>query len=100
MAGMFTVTPSALRDKAGELRNQNKTLRAQVDSLRTQENGLRGMWEGEAHDAFSREFVKDAAKLDEFCAAIDMFAAKLEEIAAEYERAENTNINTAVTRLV
>lgn len=100
MAGMFTVTPSALRDKAADLRNQNKTLRSQVDQLRTQEGSLRGMWEGEAHDTFAREFTKDMTKLDEFASAIDMFANKLDEIAAEYERAENANVQTAATRLV
>lgn len=100
MAGMIQVTPSALRNKAGELRAQNKLLRTYIESMRNQEQGLRGMWEGEAHDIFAREFMKDAGKMDEFCAAIDTFAASLEEIASEYERAENTNTMTATVRYV
>lgn len=100
MAGMFTVTPNSLRDKANELRSQNKTLRSQVDSLRSKESSLRGMWEGEAHEGFSREFTKDMGKIDQFCAAIDEFATKLETMAQEYERAERTNVQTASTRTV
>ena len=100
MAGMFQVTPGTLRDKASELRTQNKNLRAQIDGLRSKESGLRGMWEGEAHEGFSREFTKDMTKLDQFCAAIDDYANKLETIAQEYEAAESKNVQTASTRTV
>ena len=100
MAGMFTVTPGTLRDKASELRTQNKTVRSQIESLRSKESSLRGMWEGEAHEGFSREFTKDMSKMDQFCAAIDEFANKLEAMAQEYERAERKNVQTASTRTV
>ena len=100
MAGTFQVTPSALREKAGELRSQNKTLRSQIDGLRNQANSLNGMWEGEAHEGFTREFTKDAAKMDQFCSAIDEFANKLEMIAQEYEAAERKNTQTASARTV
>lgn len=100
MAGMIQVTPSALRTKAEELRTQNKLLRNHISSMRNQEQGLRGLWEGEAHDTFSREFMNDAGKMDEFCAAIDVFASTLEQIASEYERAENTNTMTATVRYI
>ena len=99
MAGSFTVTASALRDKANELRNQNKNLRSQIEALRGQESGLRGLWEGEAHESFSREFTKDMSKLDQFCSAIDDYSNKLDMIAQEYEKAERTNTQIANTRV-
>ena len=100
MAGMIQVTPKVLRDKANELRNQNKSLRSQLESLRSQENSLSGMWEGEAHDTFKREFTKDMTRIDEFCAAIDAYANALDTIAVQYENAENKNTGIASTRTV
>lgn len=98
MAGMIQVTPKTLRDKATELRNQNKTLRNQIESLRTQENSLDGMWEGEAHDTFKKDFTKNMTRMDEFCAAIDAYANALDTIATKYENAENKNVGVATTK--
>lgn len=100
MAGMIQVTPKMLRDKAGELRNQNKSLRSHIESLRTQEGGLSGMWEGEARDTFKREFTKDITRMDEFCAAIDAYANALDTIATQYENAEHKNTGLASSRQV
>lgn len=100
MAGMIQVTPKMLRDKASELRNQNKTLRSQLETLRSQESNLSGMWEGEAHDSFKREFTKDLTRIDEFCAAIDAYANALDTIATQYETAENKNTGIANSRTV
>lgn len=98
MAGMIQVTPKTLRDKASELRNQNKTMRSQIENLRTQENSLNGMWEGEARDTFKNDFTKNMTKMDEFCAAIDSYANALDNIATQYENAEHKNVGIATTK--
>ena len=100
MAGMIQVSPQTLRDKASELRSQNKTLRSHIENLSSQENALSGMWEGEAHDTFRREFQKDISKIQNFCSAIDQYASALDTIAAQYEAAENKNTGIANTRMV
>lgn len=100
MAGAFQVTPSALRDKAQELRAQNVQLKNQISSMKSQELSMRGMWEGDAHEAFVREFSKDITKMQTFADEIEKFATRLDQIAGEYETAEITNTQVANTRLV
>ena len=72
----------------------------QISSMKSQELSLRGMWEGEAHEAFVREFSKDINKMENFASEIEKFAIKLDQIAGEYETAELTNTQVANTRLV
>ena len=99
MAGSFTVTASALRDKANELRKQNKNLKNQIEGLRAKESSLSGMWEGDAHESFSREFIKDMGKLEQFYSAIEDYANKLDQLAQEYDKAESTNTQIANSRV-
>ena len=96
---MIQVTSAQLRDKAAELRSQNSTVRNHIESLRSQESSLSGMWEGEARQAFRNAFQTDIAKMTEFCAAIEQYAAALETIAAKYDEAEAKNTSTATSRI-
>ena len=98
MAGSFQVTPKTLHTKADSLRNQNKSLRDKIQDLRTQANGLDQLWEGDAHNAFKTQFVKDMTKMDEFCALIDSYANTLDNIAIKYENAESNSTTIASSK--
>ncbi len=98
MASTIRVNPSTLRSKASELRGMNNRFRTQIQTLRSQEISLNSMWDGEANEAFHREFSKDCTQFDKFYNAIVKYVSSLNEIAAQYEKAERTNQNTANQR--
>lgn len=95
---VFQVTSQALRDKANEMSNQNKTLKSHIETLKTQENSLSGMWEGEARETFRNVFQQDIAKMESFVTAVEQYVTALNNAAAEYDKAEAKNVNIASTR--
>lgn len=96
--GFFMVTPAELRTTAQNLRECNSNFRNQVSSLESSEGSLNSKWQGSAHDAFHTAFMNDKAYMDKFAAEIEKYCTTLENIAANYENAENTNLDTANTR--
>ena len=95
---LIRVTAAQLRAQAEVLRNTNSNFKTQVSNLENQELSLKSMWEGEANDAFHAAFSRDKVQMDNFFNAIQQYAAVLENIAAKYEQAEQTNTSTATTR--
>lgn len=98
MARSITVTTATLTSKAAELKQQNSSLKKKVEELTTTENSLNSMWDGEANDAFHKEFQKDIVQMNNFYNAIEKYIASLEQIAKEYDRAEKANLSIASTR--
>lgn len=92
------VSTRELRMKAGELRTMNGQFRTAVSNLENVEGRLNGMWDGEANDAFHAAFGSDKAQMDNFYSAVEDYAAKLEAIADEYDRAEAVNQQIATER--
>jgi WXG100 family type VII secretion target len=98
MANSIQVTPKTLIDKANELKNLNSRFKSQYESLKTTESALNGMWEGEAKTAFHTAFTSDITQMSNFYNAIERYVQTLQQIAAEYEKAEGKNVSTASTR--
>lgn len=96
--GEFRVTTATLQNKALELQQKNSQFKTAMDTLRQQEETLNGEWDGDAHDAFDREFKRDINRMTEFYNAIEDYAQKLQLIAKEYATAEKVNLATASTR--
>lgn len=94
----FTVTPAELRSAATSLREQNASFTNQVKQLESAEATLNSQWSGPSHDAFHVSFMNDKAYMDQFAAVIDKYCVALESMAAEYEKAENLNIDLANTK--
>lgn len=92
------VTSAELRATASNLRENNSNFRNQVASLESSEGTLNSQWQGEANEAFHRAFMNDKAFMDKFAAEIDNYCTALETIAAKYDEAERTNLETATTR--
>ena len=92
------VTPTELRATATSLREQNSNFKTQLGQLESAESSLNSQWSGPAHDAFHASFLNDKAYMDKFIAEIEKYCYTLEQMAAEYEKAESLNVDTAMTK--
>lgn len=92
------VTAATIRNKAQELENLNEQFKARVAELENQEASLNSMWEGDANTAFHNAFQRDKSQMTNFYNLIIQYVQTLENIAAEYERAEALNTETGNTR--
>lgn len=94
------VTAQSLRTAAETLRSNNTEFKNQVTELETTEGNLKKTWEGQANDAFHTAFMNDKQYMDNFAVLIEQYCVALENIATEYENAENINTDTATTRTI
>ncbi len=92
------VTSGRLRTGADELEGMNVRLSGKVEDLKTKETALKGLWEGEANEAFHAAFLRDAAQMETFHGAIVQYVQALRIIAAKYEEAEARNMQIASNR--
>ena len=97
MAEILTTT-AQLRAQAEALRNLNDSFKSSVAQLESTENTLMGMWDGDAKATFHQAFSSDKVQMDNFYNAIANYSYVHEQIAANYDKAEATNANTASTR--
>ena len=96
--GLINVSAAQIKSKAGELRQLNGQFKSQVGDLDGKEMSLKGMWEGEANNAFHAAFQSDKTQFEAFYQLIEQYCNQMMEIAAKYEAAENSNIQIASTR--
>lgn len=94
----FRVTTSSLTSQAEELTALNGQFRSAIEQLSTTELSLRGMWEGEANDAFHAAFTTDKGKMEQFYNLIIQYIEKLNMIAMRYNQTEATNTQIATNR--
>lgn len=94
----FKVTTGTLTSQAEELSTLNGQFKSAVEQLSSTELSLRGMWEGEANDAFHTAFTTDKGKMDEFYNLIIQYIEKLNSIATRYNQAEAANTQIASNR--
>ena len=92
------VSTSQLITKANELKDLNARFRAEISALETEEQTLKGMWEGDANEAFHTAFTNDKIQMTNFYNAIELYVVRLSEIASKYEQAESTNYDIARNR--
>lgn len=95
---MIRVSAEQLIARANELKDLNTQFRSTVNELESTEETLRGMWEGDANDAFHRAFTSDKVQMTNFYNAIELYVYKLLDIAAKYQQAEATNAEIANNR--
>lgn len=94
----FVVSINDLKVKVDTLRQLNAQFKSQVGELESTEANLNGMWEGEAKQAFHNAFANDKIQMDNFYNAVEVYAQRLEAIAARYAQAEATNVEIASER--
>lgn len=96
----FQVTAFELRNKAEELRDLNQRFLSEEEKLNNYHDALNGMWEGETKESFSREFIRDKGRMDNFFNAINQYIEALNLVASKYEEAESRNVALANSRTV
>ena len=92
------VTAAQLRQAASQLRDYNAQFKGQVGNLESTEGALKGQWVGEANEKFHAAFIRDKAEMDEFYNLIEQYCEALDQIATEYEKAEQQNAEIAAMR--
>lgn len=97
MAEILT-TASELKAKSESLQELNQRFMNQITTLEETEGSLNGMWEGQARETFHNAFSSDMVQLRNFYNAIQNYVQVLLQIAAEYMKAENTNVDIGQTR--
>lgn len=95
---LIRVTASQVRNSANSLRELNQQFNSQVQNLQASEESLNSMWEGQANDAFHAAFNTDKEYMTQFYNLINKYCEALDNIATEYENAENVNLDTATKR--
>lgn len=95
---LIRVTASQVRNTAGQLRDYNQNFNGQVQKLQESEASLNSMWDGQANDAFHAAFTSDKEYMTQFYTLINKYCEALDQIATEYENAENVNTDTATRR--
>lgn len=94
----FRVSINDLKTKVDSLRQLNSQFKSQVSDLESTEASLNGMWEGQARETFHQAFASDKIQMDNFYNAVEVYAQRLEAIAAKYAQAEAENIEIASQR--
>lgn len=95
---LIRVTAEQLKAKADELTELNNSLKNNVSELEACEQNLLTMWDGEAKDAFHREFNNDRIQMSNFSTLIEKYVYTLLQITQKYIEAERMNVDTANTR--
>lgn len=94
----FRVSINDLKTKVDSLRQLNSQFKNQVSDLESTEASLNGMWEGQARETFHQAFNNDKVQMNNFYNAIEVYAQRLEAIAAKYAQAEAESIEIASQR--
>ncbi len=95
MEGRILATPEKLRatsSQFGDTNNRISKLTAEMTGLI---NGSMGVWTGEAAQAYNKKFTdlqRDIAKINKM---INEHVQDLQQMASEYEAAEQANISQA-----
>lgn len=84
----IVVTAAEVRNKAAALLELNQQFKGKATELEAKEGELCSMWEGQARDAFHREFTRDKGQMDAFFSLIEQYVEALNNIAQRYEEAE------------
>lgn len=92
------VKTNELRKAAESLQQLNTQFKNKTEDLNSKETELRGMWEGQANDAFHSAFQRDKSQWDVFYNTIIEYVNALNQIAARHDQAESINTQTATTR--
>ena len=88
MTGNLLVTPEQLRSASGEFSSTNGQVRTITGEMISLVNSLNSVWSGEAADAFKTKFNQLNDDIERIYRMIDEHVKDLQEMAAQYEKAE------------
>lgn len=91
------VSPTTLRSKASELRNNANNIQSLTEEMSQEINSLRAYWEGSAAETYVSKFEGLRDDFKERYDVINTYAKFLDEAASSFEAAENVNISSGET---
>ena len=92
------LTVQEMNKAINDLTSKNREFAAQVSQLEALQQELAAEWKGDSNTAFNAEFQKDKKAWTDFSSLVDNYIAALQNIMAEYNRAESVNLETAKNR--
>ncbi|MDO4623022.1 MAG: WXG100 family type VII secretion target [Eubacteriales bacterium] len=87
----ISISTSMIRKQAESLETKSNKIKMQLQDLQRAEQNLGSMWDGPSKQSFDATFKNNYAEYEKFKMMIDQYAAKLRDIASEYERIEKEN---------
>lgn len=92
MTGTLKVEPNKLKSTANSFQSTGQHIQRMTQSMTNVINQLSGcVWSGEAADAYKRKFNQLQDDINRMVKMISEHVTDLNQMAAEYERAENAN---------
>ncbi len=92
------VTSATITSKNNELKSLNSKLSSELSSMDSTEKSLLSMWEGDASNAFDKNYQTDMTKMQNLQKAVQNYCTALDQIVSQYEKSEKKNIATAQKR--
>jgi WXG100 family type VII secretion target len=90
-AGVLKVTPEKLIAASGEFSSTGKTIRSLSQEMLEIVNSLKSVWMGEAATGYGTKFLQLQDDMEKINRMIQEHVTDLNEMAREYQTAEDTN---------
>lgn len=91
MEGILKVTPEKLLQTSGEFAATGNQMKNLTSEMITQIQGMKGVWQGEAAQAYGSRFNSLQADMDRLYRMVQEHVKDLQEMAGQYQRAEAGN---------
>lgn len=92
MEGILKVTPEKLMQAANEFSQVGGTISSLTSEMMSIVNSLKGVWQGEAASGYNAKFMGLQDDIERINQMIQEHAASLNEMAREYQNAEEAGI--------
>ena len=86
MAQKIRADTRRLRKMKTENAGRTSRIRKQTERIRNDMKELDGIWEGDAHTVFQKQFALRLGELESLCGKLDRIVKEEEYAAAEYDR--------------
>lgn len=93
ISGTLKVDPKRLTSAASSFKSQGQKIRNITQQMLSTVNSLNGSWEGDAQQAYSQRFKALDGDMAQIQLKITEHVDDLNEMAANYERAQSTNVS-------
>lgn len=91
MEGILKVTPEKLIQTSGEFATTGNQMKNLTSEMMAQIQGLKGIWQGEAADAYGTKFQSLQTDMDKLYRMVQEHVKDLQEMASQYQTAESGN---------
>ena len=91
MEGILKVTPEKLIQASGEFSTMGNQMKNLTGEMMTLISGLKSVWMGEAAQAYGAKFNSLQSDMDKLYRMVQEHSADLQEMARQYQNAEQVN---------